>query len=303
MLDGPMASTPALDLLDATFRSESPVFREAVARAREALGESWASAFDQAVGRLLPDEPARSAAVSGYSRFALDALRLQARFEDELVYAPKSYSKVAADVYANESYMTSCYLPGLLLSNYLWPHHYRQLRYFEDFFVADMVRRGGERFYDVGVGTGLYSRVALVAAARAEGLGIDVSPSSKAFAERHVEAFGAGQRYGVELRDITQRPAPAEDWLICVEVLEHLEEPIQFLRALRGMLRSGGRAFIGTALNAANADHIYLYRTTDAVRDHLQQAGFFVEHAFSATAGPPREASVPVPEVAAFVVT
>jgi SAM-dependent methyltransferase len=303
MRDGAITSTPALDLLDATFRSESPVFREAVARAQETLGESWALAFDEAIGRLLPDEPTRSAAVSGYSRFALDALRLQARFENERVYAPKSYSEVSADVYANESYMTSCYLPGLLLSNYLWPHHYRQLRYFEDFFVADMVRRGGERFYDVGVGTGLYSRLALVAATRAEGLGIDVSPSSKAFAERHVEAFGAGQRYGVELRDIIQAPVPAEDWLICVEVLEHLEDPVQFLRALRGMLRPGGKAFIGTALNAANADHIYLYRTTDAVRDHLQQAGFFVEHAFSATAGPPREALVPVAEVAAFVVT
>jgi 2-polyprenyl-3-methyl-5-hydroxy-6-metoxy-1,4-benzoquinol methylase len=198
--------------------------------------------------------------------------------------------------------MTSCYLPGLLLSNYLWPHHYRQTRFFEEVFVAEMVRGRAERFYDVGTGTGLYSRLALVGAPGARGIGIDVSPSSKAFAERHVHAFDVGDRYGVELRDIVARPAAPLDWIVCVEVLEHLEDPVEFLRALRTMLRPGGRAFIGTALNAANADHIYLYRTAEDVRVHLGQAGFSVEQYFCATAGPPRDLSTPVAEVAAFLV-
>lgn len=303
MVDSPLASTPALDRLDASFRSASPVFRDAVSRVRQELGEPWALAFDDTLHRLLPDEERRTAAVAGYSRFALDALRLQARFEKDGVYATKSYSDVSAEVYANALYMTSRYLPGLLLSNYLWPHHYRQMRYFEEFFVTEMRRKGAEQFYDIGVGTGVYSRSALVGAPRTVGVGIDISPSSKAFAERHVAAFDVGHRYSVELRDIVERPPPALDWLICVEVLEHLEDPIAFLNALRAMLRPGGRAFIGTALNAANADHIYLYRTTDEVRVQLAQTGFVVEHAFCATAGAPREVSVPVPEVAAFVVT
>jgi SAM-dependent methyltransferase len=303
MADARVASTPALDRLDATFRSESPVFRETVAKARETLGEDWAVAFDRALDRLLPDGATRSAAVAGYSRFALELLRLQARFDKVGVYASKPYSDVSAEVYANEEYMTSCYLPGLLLSNYLWPHHYRQLRYFEDYFVTEMARHGAEAFYDVGVGTGLYSRVALVGAPTTHGLGIDISPSSQAFAQGQAEAFGVGQRYSVELRDIVKEPAPPRAWLVCVEVLEHLEDPIEFLRALRAMLRPGGKAFIGTALNAPNADHIYLYRTTDAVREQLRETGFFVEHAFSATAGPARDIALPVPEVAAFVVS
>ena len=303
MADEPRASTPALDRLEARFRAASPVFREAVARSRGTLGEGWATLFDQALVWLIPDETTLAAAVSGYSRFALEALRLQARFEKDGVYASKSYADVSDNVYANDAYMTSCYLPGLLLSNYLWPHHYWQIRYFQEFFVAEMVRRRADRFYDIGVGTGLYSRLALVGAPRTRGVGIDISPSSKAFAELHVGAFGAGGRYGVGLRDIVKRPAPPLDWLICVEVLEHLEDPVEFLRALRAMLRPGGLAFIGTALSAANADHIYLYRTTDEIKAQLEQAGFAVEHAFCAAAGPPRGPSIPVPEVAAFVVT
>lgn len=303
MAEAPRAGTPALDRLEARFRAASPVFRDAVARSRSALGEGWAASFEQALVRLLPDDESLVAAVSGYSRFALEVLRLQARFEKDGVYATKSYSDVSHEVYANDDYMSSCYLPGLLLSNYLWPHHYRQTRYFEEIFVGEMARRRAEHFYDVGTGTGLYSRLALVGAPRTVGVGIDISPSSKAFAERHVEAFGLSDRYSVVLRDVVADPERPVDWLICVEVLEHLEDPVEFLGALRAMLRHGGKAFIGTALNAANADHIYLYRTADEVKIQLEQAGFLVEQYFCAAAGPPRHPSVPVAEVAAFVVT
>lgn len=297
------ATTPALDRLEARFRTASPVFRDAVRRTRDTLGEAWAVQFDELIARLLSDDEAVAQAVSGYARFALDALRLQARFEQTGVYVEQSHGDVSKAVYANDDYMTSCYLPGLLLSNYLWPHHYRQIRFFETTFVPEMVRRGAERFYDVGVGTGLYSRLALVGTPGTRGVGIDISPSSKAFAERHALAFGVGGRYEVGLRDIATNPVEPLDWLICVEVLEHLDDPVAFLRLLRGMLSPGGLAFIGTALNAANADHIYLYRTMDDVRIQLAQAGFTVEQSFGATAGAPRALSVPVPEVAAFVVS
>ena len=303
MGDVARSATPSLDLLDSAFRTGSPIFRDAVHRAREALGEDWATSFDQALARLLVDDDERAGAVDAYSRFALDALRLQAQFDKDGVYAARPYAAVVADVYANEAYMTSRYLPGLLLSNYLWPHHYRQVRYFEEFFVADMVRIGAESFCDVGVGTGLYSRLVLEAIPTVVGLGIDISPSSKAYAERHVAAFGAADRYQVELRNIVADPGPQVDRLVCVEVLEHLEDPEVFLRALRAMLRPGGKGFIGTALNAANADHIYLYRTIDEIRVQIARAGFTIDHGFFATAMPPADPARPVPEVAAFMVS
>ena len=109
----------------------------------------------------------------------------------------------------NDEYMISCYLPGLLLSHYLWPHHYRQMRFFEESFVGEMFRRDADQFYDVGVGTGMYSRRALTGVPGAIGIGIDISPSSKAFAERHTSAFGVGDRYSVELRDIVGGGMPA----------------------------------------------------------------------------------------------
>jgi Methyltransferase domain len=306
VVDGSIGSdpgTPGLDRLEAQFRASSPVFREAITKSRQTLGEEWARLFDEAIRRLLPGDAELAAAVDGYSRFALDVVRLQLRFETEHAYMHKSYAEVARAVYANETYMRTCYLPGLLLSHYLWPHHFRQLRYFEDVFVREMTRIGAERFYDIGVGTGIYSRLALVGAPRTTGVGFDISPYSQEFAEGHVGAFGAGARYRVELRDVVQQPPIPVDSLICVEVLEHLEDPVEFLHALRRVLVPGGKAFIATVLDAPNADHIYLYRTAEEVMVQLRGAGFVVEQYFCALAGAPRRRGAPVPEVAAFIVT
>jgi SAM-dependent methyltransferase len=298
----PAIATPGLDRLEARFRAASPLFRETIAKSRRTFGERWAALFDETITRLIPDDADLAAAVDGYSRFALEVVRLQLRFEKDREYLHKTYAEVASAVYANETYMRTCYLPGLLLSQYLWPHHFREMRYFEDVFVGEMARTGAERFYDIGVGTGSYSRLALTGAPRVTGIGFDISPFSQEFTERHVRAFGAEARYRVELRDVVDRPPEPVDWLICVEVLEHLEDPVRFLQALRGLLRQGGAAFIATALNAPNEDHIYLYRTAEEVKSQLLESGFAVEQYFCALAGAPKHPDTPVAEVAAFIV-
>jgi SAM-dependent methyltransferase len=299
----PPRPTPHLDLLEARFRSASPVFREAVARPRAAFGDEWADEFDETIERLLPGNDDIALAVDGYSRFALDVLRLQARFDLTGAYESRTYADVARDVYANDEYMRTCYLPGLLLSQYLWPHHHRQARFFEREFLGDMRRAGAEQFYDVGVGTGFYSRLGLVALPRVNGVGFDISPSSRDYAEHHAGAFDAADRYRVELRDVVLDPPKPVDWLVSVEVLEHLEDPVEFIRALRGLLRPGGKAFIATALNAPNADHIYLYRTAGDVISQLREGGFSVEQYSGALAGKPSRSDMPAAEVAAFIVT
>jgi len=267
------------------------------------LGERWAKDFDETISRTLESAGDLAGAVAGYSRFALEALRLQAKFELDRAYAHRTYAQVAATVYANDDYMNTCYLPGLLLSHYLWPHHYRQLRYFDDAFVKEVSRVGPALYYEIGVGTGIYSRRILGGAPEISGVAIDISSASASFAERHIQAFGASDRFEVQVRDIVRDPPEPVNYLVCVEVLEHLEDPVEFLRVLRTILRPPGRAFIATALNAANADHIYLYRAPDEVAAQLTACGFVIEQYAVASAVVPRRPGIPVPEVVAFVVT
>jgi SAM-dependent methyltransferase len=295
-------ATPRVAEVRQLFRTRYPLFADAVDRVAHVFGDDWARDFDGTLCRVFPDGEALPLAVKGYVRFALDILRRQKRFEVERTYPPKTYAEAADEVYLDETYMASEYLPGLLLSHFLWPHHYHQLRFFDGAFVDHMRVAGATRFIEVGVGTGIYSRRVLQRLPDLCGRGFDISPAAKSFTESHVESFGFGRRYGVTLGDITVERVEAEPWLICVEVLEHLEDPTSFLSALRQIVAPGGHAFITAALNAPHVDHIYLYERPGDVVDQLEATGFSVEQGFLGVAYKPAKPKVPVPAVVAFVV-
>jgi len=282
--------------LDREFQNISPVFKDTVAKARLA-GPEWELEVDDLVSKMWPTEAVLAAAVKGYESFALEIMRLQVDFERTHVYAPFSYMDMLELVYDNDEYMQTCYLPGLLLAWYLWPHHYRQLRFFQT-FVRSMARASAQRFIDVATGTGIYSRLALLRVPTTVGVGYDISTASCQFTTDHLTAFGVSGRYQMVRENVIEETPEPVDWLICVELIEHLEDPMVLLRALRRMLNPGGKAFLATAINAPNSDHIWLYRNVDEVMAHLAEAGFWVEQAETNAAYP----GVNPPTVAAFIV-
>lgn len=293
----------AVARLQALFAAHHRLSAGLIARAQTAFGAPWLQAFDALLQGFFDSDAALAAAARGYSAFAMDAMRRQKAFEASGCYPDKRHAEAAAEVYFNSRHMHDEYLPGLLLSHYLWPHHVRQLQFFEQAFVAPMRLAGGTCFAEVGVGTGLYSRLLLQALGGASGTGYDISPSSCEFAALQMQRFGVGHRYTLRQQDVIDMPMDPVPWLVCVEVLEHLDDPLPFLRALHGALQPGGRAFITAALNAAHADHIHLYRHPDAVLADLQAAGFVLEQGWSGAAYAPPRPGVPVPMAAAFVVT
>lgn len=294
---------PTLTRLERIFEQKHRLARPLIARAAASFGAPWVADFEAILSTLFGTPGALELAAQGYASFAFDTLRRQKAFEASGEYPHKTYAQAAQEVYFNAEHMTREYLPGLLLSHYLWPHHYRQLSFFDTAFLAPMRLAGDpQRFAEVGVGTGVYSGRILRALQQARGIGYDISPSSCAYATTHVHAIGAAGRYEMREQDIVGQPVQPVAWLVCVEVLEHLEKPLEFLRALRAALAPGGRAFITAALNAAHADHIYLYRTAEEVWQQLLQAGFVLEQSFTAAAYAPPVPGLPVPLAAAFVV-
>ena len=293
----------ALARFDADLAKAAPFMTNVARRAHERFGTEWAAGFDELLTRMFVDRDAQMAAIKGYVRFALDAIKLQKAFARERAYRAKTYAEAAAEVYQNGAYMEGLYLPGILLSHYLWPHHYEQLCWFKKVFLPRMLQSPGAEFCDVGVGSGFYSVQVLRECPASRGQGFDVSPHSAAHAAGMVEAFGFVGRWQCTLRDIVADPPPRQwPFMISVEVLEHLEDPLAYLRALRGMLAPGGSAFLTAAITAADADHIYLYETVAEVAAQLEQAGFIVVEGAEFIAYEARN-DEPVPRLAAFVVS
>jgi 2-polyprenyl-3-methyl-5-hydroxy-6-metoxy-1,4-benzoquinol methylase len=299
-----LASYSRLTALNGIFEEKYPFMGSTVSKNFAAFGEVWAGEIEQLLAVMLPTIKELSDAVDGYVRFSLDVTRRQARFDEDGGYPDKRFQEVVNEVYLNDKYMESHYLPGLLLSHFLWAHHYRQGLYFAATFLREMIDGGAESFIDAGVGTGFLSRRVLTAMPGITGVGFDISPASKRFAQRQANSFQTGDRYEVKLMDLSANtPKLTTDWLISSEVLEHLEDPTEFLLQLRRMLRPGGKGFITAAINAAEVDHIYLYHHPGEIREQLLEAGFTVEQYHSVSAYKPRKPDLPPPEVVSFIVT
>jgi len=294
---------PYLSQLEESFLGGQRFAVNGLHRAYSMFGNSWAKEFEKILSSLFSSKESINSAAKGYAKFAIHSMRLQAAFERDRQYKNKTHEQASQEVYFNETHMMEEYLPGLLLSHFLWPHHYRQLQFFESAFVQSMRVNGASSFIEVGIGTGLYSGFLLRKLPEIKGLGFDISPASKNFTETQMSTLGVADRYKVSLRDITFEPIqPTTDWLVCVEVLEHLDDPVAFLRGLKLNMAVGARAFITAAVNAAHTDHIYLYRNAGEVLVHLIEAGFTLEQSFVAAAYKPSSPGVPVPEAVAFIV-
>lgn len=279
-----------------------PFMQKGINKIYHQFGNVWAKEFNNTLTTLFENHAKFESAIEGYVSFALESMKLQKHFEAELEYRHKSFDEVAASVYYDKSYMENKYLPGLLLSHYLWVHHYRQKLFFENCFLPEIKLIKPSFFYDVGVGTGFYSRLMLQHCPDIIGKGFDISESSRFFALNQVNRFNFRGRYQIQLKNIlTEPPQETAKCIISVEVLEHLEDPLLFLNALCNLLSKGGKAFVTAALNAASEDHIYLYRRAEEVCAQCVQAGFYVEQYQFCSAYTPIKFDIPVPEVIALI--
>jgi SAM-dependent methyltransferase len=299
----PTASAPIAKLLT-MMESSARFARESVRRAAAEFGPAWEADFSAMLRNVYGSDVELQDAIKGYAVFVMDSMRRQKRFEQELSYPAKTYAEAAAEVYYNDDYMRRQYLPGLLLSHYLWTHHYQQIEYFKGFFLPWLLREGVEEFAEVGVGTGIYSRLALQTLPALRGTGLDISPLSLEFTGAHVGSFGFGPRYTLRQQNILEEGSSQQyRAVICVEVLEHLEDPVAFLVGLKKLTTLGGRLFVTAALNAAHADHIYLYRKPEEIIAQVEAAGMHVENSFFANAYAPAKRDLPVPGALAMVLT
>ncbi len=261
------------ELVERTYPILAPVWRAAHAR----FGAAWLREFIENIevvyGKVdVGIEGRLGDALDGYAEFVNDSLRNQSFYEKHRRYRASSYAECVDAYYHNADHMIRCYLPGMYLSHLLWPQHYNMLCGFRD----GMLRRleQPKLFFEVGVGCGMYSKVLLEHFPDIRGIGFDISPYALQFTKDLVTLFGRGDRYTIEQRDIRHGYHEACDFLVCQEVLEHLENPEEFCGWLYNMVKPGGHAYITAAVNAAHSDHIFHFRDPLQLEAMLRAAGF-----------------------------
>ena len=253
--------------LKSRIQQKYPNFAPLWGRAEADGGPGWVQEFSTHTERVFGGSGERGIweAVDGYAEFCTEAIRSQIFFEKHGRYKASNYNEVLEQCYHSEDYMARRYLPGQFLSHFIWPHHCKMLRGYVDRFIP--AAGDIKLFYEVGVGCGMYSLKTLQAKPDSKGVGFDISQYALDFTKRVADVHGVGHRYRIQNQDIIASPPERlADFIISQEVLEHLEDPPAFIRALRNMVRPDGHGYITAAINAGHTDHIYLYRTADEVR-------------------------------------
>ncbi len=215
-------------------------------------------------------------ALDGYVHLSLEYLKLQAELRRTGRYHFSTFEQARQAVYDNPAVMDRYYLHGVLASSVLWRNHYQVLRAYRDVFLARQAEGGGLNV-EVGTGHGLFASLLLEHCPRWRTVGVDLSASSRAYTARTLEHHGhPPERWEIREGDIHRLPFADDqvDGLVCGEVLEHLEDPAAALRELRRVVRPGGRAWMTTAIYAANLDHIHLFRTVEEVRELVSASGW-----------------------------
>lgn len=122
-------------------------------------------------------------------------------------------------------------------------------------WAVERLLHAGDRFLDLGCGTG-YGAVPVVAAGATYD-GVDTSPAAVDFArERYA---GPDARFFVA--DL-MGTLPAElgaggyDVVFSSEVLEHVVDPFSFVRLMAGLVRAGGVCFVGTPNRLWSVDNM-----------------------------------------------
>lgn len=112
-------------------------------------------------------------------------------------------------------------------------------------YVADRTPLEGARVLDVGCGAGLLSEALAQSGARVTA--IDLAPELVKVARLHALESGAQVDYRVQaVEELAAAEAGAFDAVTCMEMIEHVPDPLSVIRACAQALRPGGRLFVST---------------------------------------------------------
>lgn len=245
--------------------------------------------LDQAMHAARPEELTR---LDGYLQFCTskgltldyltdsyltilgDTLDEQVYFREHGSYRHSTFAEVAESVYHDRDYMNR-YMYGLAITNFLWPNHLAMARFLRETLPRD--RTG--RYLEVGPGHGFLLLSAIEVGRFTEFLAVDLSAASVDQTRTIVDHFHPGAPARVEQRDFLEAAdlAPGSfDAIVMGEVLEHVEQPEVFLRRIAELATDDAYVFVTTCVNAPAVDHIYLWRTTDALEEMITASGLSI---------------------------
>ncbi len=191
-------------------------------------------------------------------------------------YMNTTYAEIADIAYDNEMYMHK-YMIGLAVSTFIWPQHTELFNFFCDYIKS--VQGVKKRAYlEIGAGHGLYALRVVESGKYDRCYFVDISEESLELTKRMLAKAGNSSHTVFECADFFSYKADQRfDFISASEVIEAVENPLDFLKKCRELIKYDGRVHISTPINSPMVDCIYLFKNKEQVEDMVYRAGFKID--------------------------
>ena len=210
-------------------------------------------------------------AIDCYLRFIVDTMVEQIKFFEIGKYSYTSFDEVNERVYNNPDIM-GYHMHGLLVSQYLWSHHYKLLEFF--FNNINTYEAGVKNILEIGGGHGLFTNEII------SRFHFDYKYTMVDISETSIElskTFIDERKVNFILQDVYKYQTDVKyDLIVMGEVLEHVEDPLGLMKKLNELGSDNVTAFITVPCNAPTIDHIYLFRNPGEIKALFHEAGWEV---------------------------
>jgi 2-polyprenyl-3-methyl-5-hydroxy-6-metoxy-1,4-benzoquinol methylase len=278
MVETKTATAKIIDGVTAAWPEHADFLRKSF-QGREAPVLDVSEQLSDAILKLAPHvEGALPALIADY-RFLCEDIVLpeELYFRRNDTYRLSSFEDANRECYSNAPFMDR-YMNGLLLSDVLWSNHAHAFAYFVNHVLPRLAN--GAAHLEIGPGHGLFLYFAAASGKLSRIAGWDVSPTSIAKTRHALELLGVTQPVELTLQDLFEVTEPAEDQLfdsiVMSEILEHLESPVDALRAASRWLKPGGMLWINVPANSPAPDHIFLFESLGHAEHIARDAGLEV---------------------------
>ncbi|HEC1793161.1 class I SAM-dependent methyltransferase [Campylobacter lari] len=214
--------------------------------------------FENLISYYLQNDISLQEQCECYLTILNDTLEETKYFIENNSYRYKSFEEVKDKVYFNETYMKK-YMIGLALSSYIWIAHIKVRKYFENYLQS---KSKHDNYFEIGPGHGEFFTKAVKSLKFDYYLGLDLSPTSCELTKNMVENQVKNLINNCEFlcKDFFQFQFHKKaDLIVIGEVLEHVEQPLEFLKRAKDLLSDEGEIFATIPINAPAIDHIYLF--------------------------------------------
>jgi 2-polyprenyl-6-hydroxyphenyl methylase/3-demethylubiquinone-9 3-methyltransferase len=112
-------------------------------------------------------------------------------------------------------------------------------------WIQEHVSITGKKVLDVGCGGGILAES--MAAAGAQAKGIDLSEKALKVADLHSLETGVKVEYEyISAENLAQKEAGQYDVVTCMEMLEHVPDPLSIIKSCAALVKPGGKVFFST---------------------------------------------------------